>query len=270
MDDLLENFASRSLRSTSEEGYKYHFINGSPVGSEHAMPIGPSAPTLVGSNNEASSIQKQTGPAVENEADYNFEDETDYNADVDDDSDEYGHEEATHEADHADYPGDLTNRASYEKTPLSENDHKYLDRFFHNPDTHSVDGRSAHGSIVPSPALSDDGQDRLDGFAQHLRRLHRQDMERDELLTVRFSPSARSPLGLEPANSARQQLHQENLDLKRALKGFVPGGNPRAEAAERSLFEIRKSLVSLAIKAIPLGFADVFSLEHRSLHLRSH
>ncbi|CAD6578866.1 MAG: hypothetical protein ASARMPREDX12_008998 [Alectoria sarmentosa] len=69
---------------------------------------------------------------------------------------------------------------------------------------------------------SDDAQDELNGFAQHLQRLHRQDMERDELLT---------------------QLHQENRDLKRALKKSTPGGNPRAEAAERSLFQIRKTMI---------------------------
>lgn len=38
--------------------------------------------------------------------------------------------------------------------------------------------------------------------------------------------------------------------MKRILKESVPGGNPRAEAAERSLFEIRKTLVSLANKAV--------------------
>lgn len=46
-----------------------------------------------------------------------------------------------------------------------------------------------------------------------------------------------------PTKHAQQQLHQENLDLKSILKESVPGSNSRAEAAERSLFEIRKSLV---------------------------
>lgn len=85
---------------------------------------------------------------------------------------------------------------------------------------------------------SDDGQDGLNGFAQHLQRLHRQDMERDELLT---------------------RLYQENLYLKRALKKSTPGGNPRAEAAERSLFEIRKTMVCLAIKTIPLSLRTALS-----------
>ena len=40
------------------------------------------------------------------------------------------------------------------------------------------------------------------------------------------------------------------MDLKRVLDESLPGGNPRAEAAERNLFEIRKSSVSLAIKAV--------------------
>lgn len=47
------------------------------------------------------------------------------------------------------------------------------------------------------------------------------------------------------------------MDLKRALKKSIPGGNPRAEAAERSLFEIRKTLVGLVVNAGPLRFADV-------------
>ena len=42
---------------------------------------------------------------------------------------------------------------------------------------------------------------------------------------------------------SQQQLHQENQELKGALKQTVPGGNARAEAAERSLFEIRKTIV---------------------------
>ena len=49
---------------------------------------------------------------------------------------------------------------------------------------------------------------------------------------------------LVPANYAQQQLHREILDLKSRLKESVPGSNSRAEAAERSLFEVRRSLVS--------------------------
>lgn len=45
--------------------------------------------------------------------------------------------------------------------------------------------------------------------------------------------------------------------MKRVLKESVPGGNPRAEAAEQSLFEIRKALVSLAIKAVNVKFSNV-------------
>ena len=69
-------------------------------------------------------------------------------------------------------------------------------------------------------------------------------------------PPARFILTLESANPAQQQLHQENLALKRILKESVPGSNSRAEAAERSLFEIRKSLVGLAIKVVPTRFAN--------------
>ena len=62
---------------------------------------------------------------------------------------------------------------------------------------------------------------------------------------------------MKSANPAQQQLHQENMDLKRTLREIAPSGNPRAEAAERSLFEIRKTFVSLAIKAVPVRFADM-------------
>ena len=63
---------------------------------------------------------------------------------------------------------------------------------------------------------------------------------------------------LEPAKRAQQQLHSENRDLKNLLKDSAPGSNSRAEAAERSLFEIRKSLVSLAIKALTVEFANLW------------
>ena len=53
---------------------------------------------------------------------------------------------------------------------------------------------------------------------------------------------------LKSTDPIQQQLHQENITLKRALKERVPGSNPRAEAAERSLFELRRTIVSLAIK----------------------
>ena len=45
-------------------------------------------------------------------------------------------------------------------------------------------GRKEPGYFKPASALRDDGQD-LGGFEQHLRRFHRQDLERDDLLTVR-------------------------------------------------------------------------------------
>ena len=45
-------------------------------------------------------------------------------------------------------------------------------------------GGKESGLIKPASALRDDGQD-LASFEQHLRRFHRQDLERDDLLAVR-------------------------------------------------------------------------------------
>ena len=57
-------------------------------------------------------------------------------------------------------------------------------------------------------------------------------------------------LPLHSADPTQQRLYLENIDLKKALKEQIPGSNMRAEAAERSLFEMRQTLVSLAIGAI--------------------
>lgn len=68
-------------------------------------------------------------------------------------------------------------------------------------------------------------------------------------------------LVLEAADSMQQQLHQENVNLKRALKESVPGRNPRAEAAERRLFEMRKTIVSLAVQAFPSELGSHLRIE---------
>ena len=112
MDDLLDNFANQRLDSPTEEGYKYHFVNGSPAGSQHERPEPLEMPTSAGPS-----------PFFETPS----EDEANYNADVEE---------------------------------------------------------------------SDDGQGLSDGLSQHLQQFHRQDLERDQLLTVRTSPSAHSLLWL--------------------------------------------------------------------------
>ena len=166
MDDLLINFADQSIESPSEEeeGYKYHFTNGSLAGSEHAVQVGPAAAAPVAlipddsfPTNEASRIQKWTSSVAEDEANYN--------ADIDDDDDDkYGRQEAT------------------------DTDVHFSS--FHNKDhnaaqTHVVRKGATNGIVKRSSASSIEGQNGLDSIDQHLRRLRRQDAERDEILTVR-------------------------------------------------------------------------------------
>ena len=49
-------------------------------------------------------------------------------------------------------------------------------------------------------------------------------------------------LALKPARFTQQQLNQEVLDSRSVPKGSVTNGNSRAEAVERSMFKIRRSL----------------------------
>lgn len=173
MDDLLINFADQSIESPSEEeeGYKYHFTNGSPAGSEHAVQVGPAAAAPAASNhddpfphNEASSIQKGTSSGAEDEANYN--------ADIDDDDDDdYGREEAT-----------------YTDVHFSS----FHNKDYNAPQTHDVQRGATNGNVKRSSGSSNQGQNGLDDIGQHLRRLHRQDAERDEILTVRALQQASS------------------------------------------------------------------------------
>ena len=171
MDDLLMNFANQSIESPSEEeeSYKYHFTNGSIAGSEHAVQVGPAAAAPAALNhhdpfptNGVSSNQKGTS--------FDAEDEANYNGDIDDDDDdEYGREQATDTRVH--HP------------PLHNKDYSA-------PQTHGVERGATNGNLKRSSASSDEGENGLDGITQHLRRLHRQDAERDDVLIVRALPSA--------------------------------------------------------------------------------
>lgn len=275
MEDLLENFAGQHLGSpieesykfhflndspgssaavaTCEEGYIHHFVNGSPAGSEGAGPTRP-APTTPPENtynyplSDGSPVRPvrpaRTVPAgrshddifldndiikIPKATDFDVEDEANYNADVDDyddDDEESGRVEAFHRSGDGANNKISLNAAMYKKMSLFEDDIPDSDRSFHKQDNDNFETQGDHSRAMYKNSASTlarnaDGQSESDDFAQRLRQLHRQDVERDELLT---------------------QLHQENMELKRVLKESVPGGNPRAEAAERRLFEIRKAL----------------------------
>lgn len=172
MEDLLDNFASQSLDSPSEEGYKYHFVNGSPTGSQHARPAATASPASVGPSPQATGGEKE------------------YEGDVDNDDDDDDDDE--NERYDADLEG--TNGASYPQNA------RFEDIDYHSFEPHGASSGANYGNAEISLSPSDDG---WDGFALHLRRLHRQDMERDELLTVGVpsSPLVESVLTLPNSNS---------------------------------------------------------------------
>ena len=164
MDDLLDNFAnidSPNMESTSEEGYIYHFVDESPAPLEHNRPVHPT--TIAGEpNNHTSFFNIESPPPYQSTGGEN-EDEGDYNADIDDDDDD-------------DVFGPGTHKASQFRA------------YRENPTIDAGDRRES-GGVKPSPAISDDEQD----LKQHLRKLHRQDLERDELIAVRPLPSPLDP-----------------------------------------------------------------------------
>ncbi len=174
MDDLMDNFADANIESPTEEVYIHHFINGSPVASEHERPTAAFSAKPSGRDpffdDEAADSHQATA---------RNEDEGDYNADIDDD-DEPGHER---------YHKDLTSALGDYVYPFPNDD---CDQF----EERLVNGGATDAVAYPSLATSGDEQDSNHGFSQHLLRLHRQDSERDELLTVctSFRPS---PLGLD-------------------------------------------------------------------------
>lgn len=197
MDDLLDNFANiefPNIDTPSEEHYIYHFVDESPAPSEHNRPVHhttPAEPT-----NETSFFNVESPPPYQSTADENV-DEGNYNADIDDDDDDdddvFGH--GPHRASH--FGGDNPTNASDNRKPLLINNTTSLDRPYRNPndriiELHDLSGRKESGDFKPASAPNDDEQD-SDGFKQHLRRLHRQDLERDELLTVRPLPSPLDP-----------------------------------------------------------------------------
>ena len=186
MNDLLsnfadQNFADHSIESPTEDCYKYHFLNDSPAGSEYNRPVRPTAATSAGPSNQDSLFEIED-PASKQDIGGQNEDEEEYNADIDDIDEDYerGHDEAYHE-----HP---TNGTSYKEKSLLENETDDPDRSFHSQnrgpfETHNFHSTEKPENVERNSALSDHEQD-VDGFKQHLRRLHRQDFDRDELLIV--------------------------------------------------------------------------------------
>ena len=201
MDDLLDNFASidsPNIESTDEDGYIYHFVDESPPPLELNRPVHPT--TAAEPNNYTSFFDIESPRAYQSTGGEN-EDKGHYNADIDDDDDD-DNDDGDDGDDDDDVFGRGLHRASQfgtcRKNPTIDASDNRNPLFIDNTtslnpsyrrqndrviELHDLSGRNKSGDVKPSSALSDDEQD-LDGFKQHLRRFHRQDLERDELLTV--------------------------------------------------------------------------------------
>lgn len=188
MDDLLSSFADQRIESPVEDSYKYHFLGDSPVGSEHDRPVrqAPAAPAAFDDSDPFYHVEAPVSRQATVSA---KEDEGDYNADIDDDDDDVdvrGHSKASQLDE---YPEISTSEATYNGRRLLVKDTDDLDRSF--PDQNrgiltnkSVDsGKDSKDVESLSPAMSGIEQE-MDGIEQQLRRFHRQDAERDELLEV--------------------------------------------------------------------------------------
>ena len=196
MDDFLDIFAnidSPNIESTDEDGYIYHFVDESPPPLEHKRPVHPT--TADEPNNytsffdiESLRVYQSTGGENEDKGDYNADiDDDDDDDDGDDDDDVFGR--GLHRASQfGAYRENPTIDASDNRNPLFIDNTTSFDPSYRRQndrviELHDLSGGNKSGVVKPSSALSDDEQD-LDGFKQHLRRFHRQDLERDELLTV--------------------------------------------------------------------------------------
>ena len=188
MDDLLDNFAnidSPDIESPNEDDYIYHFVGESPPPLEHNRPLHPT--TAAEPKNYTSFFDIESPPQHRSIGGEN-EDEGDYNVgDDDDDDDVFGR--GLHSASQfGAYRENPTIDASDNRNSLFIDNTTSLDRSYRRQndrtiELHDLGGGNESGNVKPSSALSDGEQD-LDGFKQHLRKFHRQDLERDELLTV--------------------------------------------------------------------------------------
>ena len=169
MDDLLEHFASSGLDSTDDGDYKYHFVNGSPVGSEHTRPV-----ALI----TTATPERSPKPTTR---------EKDYEGDIDDYDDEDYYERENHGA----YPESSLNGTAQREVLQLEIGTASLDRSFPQQNEALVEPKEtlqrANYGNFSTPSPSDSVNEEMDEFASQLRHLHRQDLERDEFLNVGHS-----------------------------------------------------------------------------------
>lgn len=182
----MSSFVDQRIESPIENGYIYHFLGDSPVGSEHDRPVrqAPDASAAPGSNDPFFHVET---PVSRQATVSGKEDEGDYNADIDDDDDDV-YEPAHRKALQVDnYPEISASEVIHNGRSLLVDDTDDLDRSF--PDrkggtltANRVDSGKETGDVEPLPVS--DGEQEMDDINQHLRKLHRQDIERDELLKV--------------------------------------------------------------------------------------
>ena len=189
-DNLSNNITDQTIQSPTEEGYIYHFVNGSPAGSGHERLI------CADSDIPASTLTQTQVPltngAIKSHTDFEEIDPV-TTASAGKDDTFFDIEKESHQS----IGDENTDEADY-NTDIDENDDDL--------------------------AVNNDRQNDLDGFAQHLRRLRRQDMERDELLTVRLLSSVL----MKSADSKRPTATlSRKSGLEEGAKGECPGRQPK-------------------------------------------
>ena len=201
MDDLLNNFAHQRtqshtderfaqqiLESPTEENYIYHFVDGSPEGSEHGRSHQPAAAASAEMRNSDPFFHIEDADSPQATGGEN-EDERDYHADIeDDDEDDYIYERnGTSNFD--DYHHNI-NTESANPDRLSHWQLQYPTFEMRAPEN-----KAANSETLKLPSVLGDKEQEADSLSQHLRQLHRQDIERDELLMVKLplSTPPRSP-----------------------------------------------------------------------------
>lgn len=173
MDDLLDNFAGQSFESQTEETFQHHFTDARLTRLEHAMPpmtatpteTSPESPTeegykyhfLDGSPPGSPHAMPMSSATAAPANDPFFENEP---------SEVKGRPGPSF-VDEADYNADVDDNGDDDED------------FGHEEVTHEVE------YVRPTETTGGASYNESDGLVERLRRLHSQDTERDELLTVR-------------------------------------------------------------------------------------
>ena len=200
MDSLIEDgykyqFQHQEKESPIEDGYIYHFRDGSPANSVQGKSVQPATSASAGPSirdlsfvTEATASHPATGSEEKNEGDHNADIEYDDNElDTDDDESELAIDCNDNEHGRDEVSQFEANRTARTIGTSYNDKSDNLDGSFHKQDYEksAVNTRARHDSLDPSSASIDDGED-LEGFIEeHLRRFHRQDLDRDNLLLVR-------------------------------------------------------------------------------------